>query len=62
MNPWGLFLIIIGFLMIVVGVKGTQSQVLSAFKGVKQGQTTGNLTQGGRFGGPGFYTGLGHGQ
>lgn len=40
MNPWGLFLIIIGFLLIVMGVKNTQGQVLSAFKNVKQGQTS----------------------
>jgi hypothetical protein len=40
MNPWGLFLIIIGFLLIVMGVKGTQGNVLAAFKGVKQGQST----------------------
>ena len=56
MNPWGLFLIIIGFLMIVVGVKGTQSKVLAAFKGVKQGQT--NLANNGRFGGQGFTNGF----
>lgn len=49
MNPWGLFLIVIGFLMIVVGVKGTQSSVLAAFKGVKQGQTKGTLTGNGKF-------------
>jgi hypothetical protein len=36
MNPWGLFLLVIGFLLIVIGVKGTQSEVLSAFKGVRQ--------------------------
>lgn len=41
MNPWGLFLVVVGFLLIVVGVKGTQGQVLSAFKNVKQGQTSG---------------------
>lgn len=41
MNPWGLFLIVVGFLLIVMGVKGTQGQVLSAFKNVKQGQTSG---------------------
>jgi hypothetical protein len=39
MNPWGLLLIIVGFILIVIGVKGTQSQVLAAFKGVKQGQS-----------------------
>jgi hypothetical protein len=39
MSPWGVILIVIGFLLIVIGVKGTGSQVLSAFKGVKQGQT-----------------------
>lgn len=44
MNPWGLFLVIVGFLLIVMGVKGTQGQVLSAFKNVKQGQTTAYMT------------------
>jgi hypothetical protein len=39
MSPWGIILVIAGFLLIVIGVKGTGSQVLSAFKGVKQGQT-----------------------
>lgn len=39
MNPWGLLFIVGGFILIVIGVKGTQTQVLSAFKGVKQGQT-----------------------
>lgn len=39
MNPWGLLFILIGFVLIVIGVKGTQAQVLKAFKGVKQGQT-----------------------
>jgi hypothetical protein len=43
MNPWGLLLILIGFILIVIGVKGTQSQVLAAFKGVKQGQSTTTL-------------------
>lgn len=39
MSAWGLVLIFIGFILIVIGVKGTQGQVLSAFKGVKQGQS-----------------------
>jgi hypothetical protein len=39
MSPWAILLILVGFFMIVIGVKGTQSQVLSAFKGIKQGQT-----------------------
>lgn len=38
MSPWGIILVIAGFLLIVIGVKGTGSQVLTAFKGVKQGQ------------------------
>jgi hypothetical protein len=38
-NPWGFFLVVIGFLLIVIGVKGTQGHVLAAFKGVKQGQS-----------------------
>lgn len=40
MNPWALILMGIGFILIVIGVKGTQHEVLNAFKGVKQGQTT----------------------
>jgi hypothetical protein len=39
-NAWGVLLVIIGFLLLVIGIKGTQSQVLAAFKGIKQGQTT----------------------
>jgi hypothetical protein len=38
-NAWGLLLIGIGFLLMVIGVKGTQNQVRDAFKGVNQGQT-----------------------
>lgn len=40
MNPWGLLFIAVGFILIVIGVKGTQKQVLSAFKGVRQGQSS----------------------
>lgn len=38
-SAWGLLLIGIGFVMIVMGIKNSQSNVLAAFKGVKQGQT-----------------------
>lgn len=38
MSPWALILIPLGILMIIIGVKGSQSEVLKAFKGVKQGQ------------------------
>lgn len=44
MNPWGLFLIVIGFLVMVVGIKGTQGQILSTFKNIKQGQTSNTKT------------------
>lgn len=40
MNPWGFLFIIIGVMLIIMGVKGTQGQVLTAFKGVKQGQSS----------------------
>jgi hypothetical protein len=39
MSALGLVLIVIGFALIVVGVKGTQKAVSKAFTGVKQGQT-----------------------
>lgn len=39
MNPMALILIPLGFIMIVIGIKGTHKDVLATFKGVKQGQT-----------------------
>jgi hypothetical protein len=33
MNPWGLLLIILGILMIIVGVKGSQHNIVATFKG-----------------------------
>jgi hypothetical protein len=42
-NAWGVLLVIIGFLLLVIGIKGTQSQVLAAFKGIKQGETAPTL-------------------
>lgn len=33
MNPWGLMFIALGFLMVVVGFKGSQHNVMKAFKG-----------------------------
>ena len=38
MNPWGLLLILLGFLMIVIGIKGTQSTVLGYFKSLSVGK------------------------
>lgn len=40
MSPWALILIPIGIFLIIIGVEGTQQNVLNAFKGVKQGQAT----------------------
>lgn len=40
MNPWGVLFIILGILLIVIGIRGTQGNVKKAFVGVKQGQTT----------------------
>lgn len=37
MNPWGLLFIALGFLMIVVGFKGSQHSVMDAFKGTSSG-------------------------
>lgn len=45
MNPFGLILIILGILLIIMGIKGSQSGVLAAIKGVKQGQSS-KYTQG----------------
>lgn len=33
MNPWGLMFIALGFLMIVIGFKGSQHSVMDAVKG-----------------------------
>lgn len=33
MNPWGLFIILIGLVLIVIGVKGSQHNILAAVKG-----------------------------
>lgn len=41
MNPFGLFLISVGLLMIVIGFKGSQHNVLNAFKGIHGGTSTG---------------------
>jgi hypothetical protein len=38
-NPFALILFGIGLLLIVIGIKGSQHDVLNAFKSVKQGQT-----------------------
>lgn len=35
MNPWGLMFIALGFLLIVIGFKGSQHNVMKAFKGIK---------------------------
>lgn len=40
MNPWGLLFMALGFLMIVVGFKGSQHSVMDAFKGAKSGGTS----------------------
>lgn len=47
MSPWALILIPLGIFMIIIGVKGSQQSVLSAFKGVKQGQGPSTLNSGG---------------
>lgn len=39
MNPFALILFGIGMLLVVIGIKGSQHDVLSMFKNVKQGQT-----------------------
>lgn len=33
MSPWGIVLILLGIMMIIIGVKGTQHNVIAAFKG-----------------------------
>lgn len=43
MNPWGLMFIALGFLMIVVGFKGSQHNVMKAFKGTKGGVAKKNI-------------------
>lgn len=37
MNPWGLVLIGLGLVLIVIGVKGSQHNVIAAFKGIRSG-------------------------
>lgn len=39
MNPWGLMFIALGFLMIVIGFKGSQHSVMDAIKGKKSAAT-----------------------
>lgn len=39
MNPFGLFLISVGLLMIIIGFKGSQHNVMNAFKGIHGGGT-----------------------
>lgn len=36
MNPFGLLIMGLGFLLIVVGFKGSQHSVMKAFKGIRQ--------------------------
>lgn len=40
MNPFGLFLISVGLLMIVIGFKGSQHNVMNAFKGIHGGTSS----------------------
>lgn len=39
MNPLGLILVGLGIILIVIGVKGSQHNVLSAFKGIRGSKT-----------------------
>lgn len=41
MNPFGLLLISVGLLMIVIGFKGSQHNVMNAFKGIHGGSAAG---------------------
>lgn len=52
MSPFGLILIGIGLVMIVIGFKGSQHNVMNAFKGVHTGGTSGS-SGGGSQGGKG---------
>lgn len=40
MNPLALIIMGVGLLLIVIGFTGSQHHVMTAFKGVKQGQST----------------------
>lgn len=42
MNPWGILFVGLGLIMIIVGFKGSQHSVITAFKGA-----TGNVVSGG---------------
>jgi len=35
MNPWGLLLTALGIIVIIIGIKGSQHNIVAAFKGVK---------------------------
>lgn len=36
MNPFGLLLILLGFVLIVIGFKGSQHNIMSDLKGIRQ--------------------------
>lgn len=40
MNPLGLLLISVGLLMVVIGFKGSQHNVMNAFKGIHGGTSS----------------------
>jgi hypothetical protein len=42
MNPWGILIIALGVMLIIVGVKGSQHNVVSALTG--KGGTSGKTT------------------
>jgi hypothetical protein len=34
MNPWGFILVVVGILLIMIGITGSQHRILSVFKGI----------------------------
>jgi hypothetical protein len=45
MNPWGLIIIGMGLIILIIGFKGSQHNVIAAFKGAKQ---TGSVAKTGK--------------
>lgn len=39
MNPYSFILIALGGILIIIGIHGSQHDVMNAFRGTKQGQT-----------------------
>ena len=45
MNPWGIILVAVGILLIMIGITGSQHEILQVFKGVPMAARGGAAAQ-----------------